>query len=87
VRPVLPGEGGGERNGNAKMRRRGAQWQQQQRQHCCRHRRGGRAPAPLSLEKKQQSTFNVGSGDREVTEVETIQQQTKDNDKKNTTIK
>jgi len=43
----------------------------------------------LSLEKKQQSTFNVGGGDVEVTEGETIRRQTMDddNDEKNTTIK
>jgi len=43
----------------------------------------------LSLERKQQSTFKVGSGDGEVTEEETIRRRTMDddNDKKNTKIK
>jgi len=52
-------------------------------------RRGRRAPAPLSLEKKQQSTFKVGGGYGEVIEGETIRRRTMDddNDEKNTTIK
>ena len=38
------------------------------------------APAPLSLEKQQQSTFKVASGDGEVTEGETIRRRTTDDD-------
>jgi hypothetical protein len=42
-------------------------------------------PAPLSLEKQQQSTFKVASGDGEVTEGDKTTDD--DNDEKNSTIK